>query len=364
MANQLFGNAIDWLGTALHLPELGYSERAAQAPTINTNVTPQSQQYWQSTPTPTQQAATINPTKSSNIFQGALGTATTSGNPTGGSPVAPVQQQNINNGGGQNVSSGPDYSGFFSQLDSMLGNLSNQSQQLQNVAQEQTNQQQNTLDLQNTQGQEQLNQYQTKTLKDIGSNIANAFKSGNNYLGSLGAGDSSAASQYAYALAKEGSKLRGGVMQDVSQRLQGLKQTYDTATNNLKASLNQQVNSIAQWFSQQQQALMGQKAEVAKQQSDQAYQIAVNALQTVQQQAAGMQNALNTWVANNATSIQQAQQQIQQNVKNNPIPTAMNFSPQASVASAAPAYFNGANGTDNTKQTNGLFNNYNWLKTG
>ena len=262
--------------------------------------------------------------------------------------------------GGGATSSGADYSGFLSQLEEMWNNLGGQSQNLQNIAQQQTAQQQNTLDLQNTQGQDQFQQYQTKSLKGVGSTISNAFKAGNNLLGSMGAGDSSAANQYAFALAKEGSKQRGAIMADVSQRMQGLKQTYDTATNNLKANLSQQISSIAQWFSQQQQGLMGQKAEVAKQKSDQAYQMAVNALQTVQSQAAGMQNALNGWVANNATSIQQAQQQIQQNVQANPIPTAMNLNPQATVASAAPAYFNNANSSSNDK-TKSLFNNNSFL---
>lgn len=245
--------------------------------------------------------------------------------------------------------SGPDYSSFYSQLDQMLGDLGVQSGALQTQAQEQTNQQQNTLDLQKTQGEQQLNQYQNKSLKDIGSTIASGFRAGNVLLGSMGAGDSSAANQYAYALAKEGSKQRGNVMADVSARMGGLQQVYNTAKNNLVSGLNQKIGEIAQWFSSQQMSLRGQKAEVAKQQSDQALQIAMNALSTAQNQAMGIQNALNTWVANNATSIQSAQQQIQQNVANNPVPGTINTTPQSTVASAAPTFW--SNNNDTTKNT-------------
>lgn len=315
------------------------------------------------------------PVQNSSASTGSVQGASTSGGFTG--PVLPAGYQFPSNNttstysapqtqtmgaqtsGGDAGSSGPDYSGYYSQLDEMLNSLGGQQQNLTNIANEQTNQQQNTLTDQYTTGTNQLNQYQSKSLKDIGSSIANGFRAGNVLLGSVGAGDSSAANQYAYALAREGSKQRGAVMSDVSNRRQGLKQTYETAKNNLTSQLNAQISSIAQWFSEQQNALRGMKADVAKQQSDQIYQYAINQLQTVQQQALGVQNALNSWVANNATSIQQAQSQMNQNVANNPVLSPMNTTPTSTVASAAPNYFNNANTSD--KKQASLFNNYNWL---
>jgi len=264
-------------------------------------------------------------------------------------PSGPSQEDILNQG----------YNDYLGQLDQMLGGLTGQSNNLTNIATEQSAQQQNTLDLQNTQGQQDLTNYQNKSLKDIGSTIGSGFRAGNILLGSMGAGDSTASSQYSLALAKEGSKQRGNVMADVSSRLGNLKQVYNTAVNNLKSNLTQKINEISQWFSQQQMTLQGMKADAAKERSNQLLQLATNALQVAQQQAAGMQNTLNTWTANNATSIQQATQQMQQNVANNPIPTAINTTPQSTIASAAPSFFNNANST--TEKTNQLFPSYNYL---
>ena len=160
----------------------------------------------------------------------------------------------------------------------------------------------------------------------------------------------------------EGSKQRGQVMSDVSNRLQGIKQTFDTAKNNLNSQLNQKVSEISQWFAEQQNSLRGQKADVAKQQSDQAYQYAVNALQNVQQQAANMQTALQSWVTSNAKSLQEAQSGLQTIANNNQPINQANLNPQSAIASAAPSYYNNSNSTDNTQKS--LFNNFNWLNTG
>jgi len=263
-------------------------------------------------------------------------------------PSGPSQEDILNQG----------YNDYLSQLDQMLGTLGNQSTSLQGAAQENFNQNLNTLNLQNTQGQETLNTYQGKTLKDIGNTIGAGFRAGNVLLGAMGAGDSSAANQYAYALAKEGSKQRGNVMSDVSTRLGQLQQVYNTAKQNLTSSLQQKINEISTWFSQQQMTLQGMKADAARERSSQLLQIATNALGVAQQQASGMQNALNTWVANNATSIQQAQSQMQTNVANNPIPVAMNTTPQSAIASTAPKFFSN---TSTTEKQNSLFPNYNYL---
>lgn len=249
------------------------------------------------------------------------------------------------------------YNDYYSQLDQMLAGLTGQQTNLQNVAQEQTNQQMSNLDLQRTQGVDTLNQYQNKSLKNIGETIASGMRAGNNLLGSMGAGDSSAANQYAYALAKEGSKQRGGVMADVSARLGGLQQVYNTAKNNLVSGLNQRINEIAQWFSEQQNSIRGMKATAAKQYSDQALQIALGQLQTAQQDVMNQRNALDTWVANNATSIQQATQLMQQNAQNLPIPTMNTMF--SSGSSTAPTYYNNSNTTEKSPT---LFNNnLSWL---
>jgi hypothetical protein len=348
------GQAVSNLGTVLHLPEWGISEAlsgGSYTPGMNASaqqsVLPASINMQPNNVADTYQQYSPFNTTPTGGGSGGSGVPT-GGTPTGGQPSGPSQEDILNQG----------YGDYIGQLDQMLGGLTGQSTNLQNIAQEQSAQQQNTLDLQNTQGQQDLTNYQNKSLKDIGSTIGSGFRAGNILLGSMGAGDSTAANQYSLALAKEGSKQRGSVMADVSQRLGNLKQVYNTATNNLKSQLNQKINEISQWFSQQQMSLQGMKADAAKERSQQMLQLATNALQVAQQQASGMQNTLNTWTANNATSIQQATQQMQQNVQNNPIPTAINTTPQQSIASTAPRFF-----SSGTNDQNKLFQpvNYNYL---
>jgi hypothetical protein len=250
--------------------------------------------------------------------------------------------------------SGPDYTSYYNQLDQMMTGLGDQRTAQEGIARNTFTSGENQLNTQLKSGQQSLEKSQNYSLTDIGNNIRNAFETGNNMLGTMGAYDSSATRQYAYALSKEASKQRGLVMRDISDKQFQLKQAYDSGVSQLKTNMENQVLSIASWFAQSQNALRGQRAEVAKQQSDQALQIALQQLGIIQQQAAVQRTNLESWamsrsqdisslISNMATvgSYQTTPQQQQQ--------YGMTFAP-TSASQPAPVY-GGGYATDQKKQT-------------
>lgn len=167
------------------------------------------------------------------------------------------------------------WNSYLGAFDDMLGGLGEQQSSQEGVAQNQYQQGVNSLDLQKNQGMTTLGNEETevdqntkKTLRDLSENLRNSMMAGNVYLGARGAGDSSAANQYSYALTKQGTKGRTDVMNntaniknDISQRKEQLTNFYNTTKNNLKLELDNQINQISQWFSQSQQQLKLMKAE-------------------------------------------------------------------------------------------------------
>lgn len=158
---------------------------------------------------------------------------------------------------------------------------------------------------------------QAKTLGDISENIRNAFMAGNVYLGARGAGDSSAANQYSYALTKMGSKQRGDVQSQyaeiqnqIADRQNALQTTYTAQIKDLEMEKNQYVQRIGDWFNEQQSAIKQavasgqiQKGTALAQASTNLMNIAVQQLQTIQTQAANKKAALEEWAMNNSSDI-------------------------------------------------------------
>jgi hypothetical protein len=186
--------------------------------------------------------------------------------------------------------------------DSYLNSLNGTSSYLN----DQQNAQRGIADTQYQAGQDTANNQKAQSLKDIANTTRNAFQAGNNYLGSMGAGDSSAANQYTFAINQQAGKQTGDLNNFVSGQMQQLQTQHDTS-----------VNQIAQWFAQQQEALKQQMAQGGLQKSqdinnlskgilDQAMQW-TNQLKTNTQ---NQYNALVTWAANNSTNIGQLQSNI------------------------------------------------------
>lgn len=166
--------------------------------------------------------------------------------------------------------------------------------------------QENIANSQLEQGQNTINQQKAKSLRDISGNIRNAFQAGNVFLGARGAGDSSAANQYSFAIGQEANKQTGNLNEFVNGQLSNLQSTHD-----------QQIQSIAQWFAEQQSAI---KQAVAQGQLNKSRDIqnisrsildqAISAANQVKSDSSNRYNALLQWAANNSQNVGQLQQNI------------------------------------------------------
>lgn len=318
------------LGTALNLPEFGISERlAGPADTLKATapygLTPTIQQQQSLVP-----SGTLLPTnKTTQTIKNGGGNPPPAGNNPNPNPNPNPSPVDPYAGLRNDINSGWDQ--YLSSLDQQLYSLGDQRTAQEGIANSQFNQGVNTLDLSRTQGMDQLanqrvqaEQNQAKTLRDLGANLKNSFMAGNVYLGSRGAGDSSAANQYAFALTKMGSQQRGdimnntsNIMNDIAGRETNLTNIYNTEKKNLQEGLNQQISGIAQWYSQAIQGLQMQKAQgqLSKSQDLQSLSKdilnqALSQLSTYQQQAAQRQASLDSWAMNNSKNLSQLKQNL------------------------------------------------------
>jgi hypothetical protein len=321
-------------------------------PTLTNNLLGQFQNKYNLTPGPTR---TIN-----------------AGTPTAGNPVAPVAapaptpaapnpQDQVNQQTNQvrnDINSG--YNNYFNSLNDQLNTaLPGQKAAQEGIANSQYQQGVSQLDTQKNLGVQDLNTQrekattqQGKTLQDLTDNIRNLFQSGNTYLGARGAADSSAADQYSYALTKMGSKQRGdvtsqyaGIQNDINGRESRLNEIYNGQVKDLGFQRDQQINSIAQWFGEQQNALKQAQAQgqLAKGQdlaslSRDLLNNAMSSLQQVQQQHQAQTSALQEWAMNHSNDINSLKQNLSQVSQTNyAMPTAapLNGSPSVAGGNAA-----------------------------
>ncbi len=212
----------------------------------------------------------------------------------------------------QSIGSGWDT--YTQQLNDMLNvGLPKQQQSQQQIAQTGYNQALNEIGSQKQTKEQQLAQQQKTSLRDLGDNVKNLFASGNTYLGARGAGDSSAANQYSYAIAKMGTRERANIMNQVQQRTQQIGDIYNQESNRLKSDLDTKTASIATWFNDAQNQLRQQigQAGLNKQKdiqalSQQIYTQAINAYQQLQGETKQRQSMLEQWALNNSKSVQEA----------------------------------------------------------
>lgn len=219
------------------------------------------------------------------------------------------------------------YDSYISELDNILNSsLPGQQTSQQGIVESQYNQGLNTLGAQKTEGLFDLNtqrqkteSQQSKTLRDVSSNISNLFQTGNVYLGARGGGDSSAANQYSYALTKLGTQARSDVQRqgaDIFSEINGrefkLKNMYDSEVRNLQETKNQKILSIENWFHEQQNALKQAKAQGQLSRSQDIANLskslldqAIAAINFTKQEASNRQSALESWAMSNSSNINQ-----------------------------------------------------------
>lgn len=327
------GNFIDQLGTSLGLPEWGISERLAGGPTQNT-----AQQQPQNT-------TVINPTR--------VITRTISPNPAY-KPPAPTYQppaptptgdngfnqmdRNANPGDGyfwdaadgwKQINPGGQPSlnmdAYFSALDEAMAGLGTQEQAQKSIIENQYQQALNTYGTQKEQGLRDLSSERTKTeasqnktMKDLAESMRNQFMSGQVMLGARGAGDSSAANQYSYALTKLGNQQRGDVasqyaeiQNDIADREFKLKSTYDSEIRNIELEKNNMLNQVTQWLAEQQNQIRMMKAEGKANMAQAIYNQAIQEANRINTEASNRRNMLDQWALNNASSIKEAAAKMQ-----------------------------------------------------
>jgi len=229
------------------------------------------------------------------------------------------------------ISSGWD--SYLNSLNDMLNNgLSSQRQAQEGIAQEQYNQGVNTLGLQKDQGVQQIGKQRTeatdnqqKTLRDLAANIRNSMMAGNVYLGARGAGDSSAANMYSYALTKLGTQQRTDVMNqtskimsDINDRETNLNNIYNTEIKNLESEKNAKINQVASWFADAQNQIKQQMAQGQLGKSQDLASLSKDllnrGLQEIDRINAATQSryeALQSWAMSNSQNIQQLKQNMQ-----------------------------------------------------
>jgi len=216
------------------------------------------------------------------------------------------------------------YDAYFSQLDQMMGNIPGQRKGQEQIVQNSYNQGVSDLGAQKTQGMADLatqrrktGESQVKTLADIADNIRNLFQTGNVMLGTRGAGDSSAANQYSYAVTKLGSKQRGDVMAqtrsieaDIGDREAKLNNIVTQETSKLKTNLDNQILQIAQYFQDAQNQILQAKANGQLQRGQSLQSLSNQLLQNAQQQLMmadqdfrNRQNSLLSWAESNSRTI-------------------------------------------------------------
>lgn len=242
------------------------------------------------------------------------------------------------------------YNDYFSQLDQMFGGLENQANANTNIAQNSYNQSISDLLANKQQGlgdlgltEQKLQNNQVKSLRDIASNIQNQYMAGNVMLGARGAGDSSAANQYSYALNRVGSKARGDVMNQTAQSQQEienqkakLNNIVTQETSRLNTELSNVKQGIASWLAEQQNAVRGMIAEGRLNKGKDLATLtqnlltqALSAYQTKAQEISTKRSQLETWAMNNSTNIGQLKsnmQSIGQFTPNMPVAPTVNGS--------------------------------------
>lgn len=230
-----------------------------------------------------------------------------------GQPQQPQQQQQESYQDQARNRIGGMWDNYMGQLNNMLGQdlpqYQNSLTQNANQSAELATQQAGT---QKGSSERQVNEQQKSSLKDLSGNMRNLFQAGNIYLGSRGASDSSAANQYAFALTKEGSKARAGILAEANSRINNIKDIYDTEVNRIQTDLTGRLGEISDWFYSAQQNLKGSLASAGLNKekdlqslSENLYNQAVGYLSQIQQEASGKKQALEQWAINNSKSTQE-----------------------------------------------------------
>lgn len=270
------------------------------------------------------------------------------------------------------------FDNYFSELDRMLGNIPSQQAGQNQMVENNYNQGISDINAQKASSMGDLatqrrktGESQVKSLADIADNIRSLFQTGNVMLGTRGAGDSSAADRYSYAVTKLGSKQRGDVMAqtrsieaDIGDREAKLNNIVTQETAKLKTNRDNQILQVAQYFQDQMNALLQAKAQGQLQKGQSLASLSTQLLQQAQQQLMtadsdfrNRQNSLLSWAESNSKTIGELKNNLaalgQYNapgIQTQSINGTPTFDAQGNMS--APLYF-GSYGTRTERDANG-----------
>ena len=224
------------------------------------------------------------------------------------------------------------YNSYFQNLNDQLNQLPGQMESQNKIIENSYGQGVNDLNLQKTQGEAQFSSQrgeiasnQSKNLKSLDENLRNMFMAGNVYLGSRGAGDSSAANQYSYALTKQGNQARGDQLaaatkaySEVQARETNLKNIVDNEMTKLKTNADNEKLKVGQWFADAQNQI---KTAIANGQLSKSTDLAnlsksildqaMTRLQSIQTNTTNLQNSLISWAESNSKNIGELKTNLQ-----------------------------------------------------
>ena len=344
------GNAVEWVGDKLNLPEGGMSELIAGGPTKHTDplwkpkkvyaaetaggnqtvINPNNQSSTQQQTGPSQQDI-INAYRKMgwNDVNAILDDyAATGGSKIGGGGGIDANQAAIN--AARNAFSNA-YNPLFAQLDAMAGLIPQQQQQreqgIQNMYGSQVGEIQGArdsamagLDV----SKQQVAQRQAKSVRDLQENMRNLLQAGNIQLGVGGAGDSSAKDMLSFAL----SKAAGRSGADISNQAQAMYTDIDMLGNQIKATYDDNLAKLATWRDNNlsevtkwaQEMLMNIESQKATAKGQQAAALAANEtniinnalsrLQQIDDQVSSWNKGIQEWALNRMAQIDDAKAKI------------------------------------------------------
>ena len=344
------GNAVEWVGDKLNLPEGGMSELIAGGPTKHTDplwkpkqvyaaetaggnqtvINPNNQSSTQQQTGPSQQDI-INAYRKMgwNDVNAILADyAATGGSKIGGGGGIDANQAAINAARGAFNNA---YAPLFAQLDAMAGLIPQQQQQreqgIQNMYGSQVGEIQGArdsamagLDV----SKQQVAQRQAKSVRDLQENMRNLLQAGNIQLGVGGAGDSSAKDMLSFAL----SKAAGRSGADISNQAQAMYTDIDMQGNQIKATYDDNLAKLATWRDTNlsevtkwaQEMLMNIESQKATAKGQQAAALAANEtniinnalsrLQQIDDQVSSWNKGIQEWALNRMAQIDDAKAKI------------------------------------------------------
>lgn len=272
------------------------------------------------------------------------------------------------------------YGDYFAQLDAMMNEgLPAQQAARTGIIESQFGDAERRLGSQRDEGfglldkqRERTGKNQVSTLRDLSSNIRNMFQAGNVFLGARGAGDSSAAGQYAHALTKLGSRGRSDVMRQsadimsqIDDRESKLQNIYTEEIGNQASTRDQNILALTEWFAEQQNSLRLAKGEGSLRKGQDLASLsqtlltnAMNQLNSIDQDSRDRRSALDQWALNNSNTIAELRTNMQQVSNFNPtqpgVPQIAGM-PQSDAAGNLTTRVGGGGGATQDDEQNRLF---------